>query len=74
MDDSGNIPEQSHEHERASPTIIKRIGQTTLGILGAYIGIKIGEDIAHFAMPLYEEMGIATAVGSAAINARFASK
>ena len=67
-------PEQAHEPKHHNPTILKRVGRTAVAIVGAYIGIKLGEDIAHLTIPLYEEISVATVVGSVAINARFAAK
>ena len=57
--------------ERTNPTIAIRLGRTVLGILGAYIGIKIGEDIIGSTLPFAIEIGAATAAGSAAVNVSF---
>jgi hypothetical protein len=72
MQDQENGP--GHGPELPSPTIVERIGKTIIGITCAYIGIKVSEDIFHFTVPYYEEIGVATAVGASGVSKRHASK
>lgn len=62
---------QNIDDRRSNPSFLRRVGETTLAIGAAYVGLKIGEELFNFALSYPLEIGIATAVGSTPINIRY---
>lgn len=67
----------NHEHAVPSPnkdSLVGRIGKTVLAIGGAYLGLKLGENILGYDMKDSLEIPLATTVGAASINAILLSR
>lgn len=62
----------TYETPRSNPSFLKRVGETTLGIGVAYVGLKIGEGIFDFKLSYLTELAVSTAIGATPINIRYA--
>ena len=58
-------PGHNHEAGNSGLSIARRIGRLVLGMTTTYVGLKVGEDILHFTLPFYVEVGVAAGIGTA---------
>ena len=61
------------QHETQSPPLSNRLAQKVVTIGLAYATLKLGQEALSYDMPFYINMSIATAIGSATVEASIAS-